>query len=123
MEILNRFSAILLTANQQKIACPCGKFSGHSRPAILGIVRFAIRDSMPLSSVTLHQFILRTATGPEFAIVYAPDGICVWCNLTSAALQELRSADLLDSRKAELHSRQQRKEPGKTSEIRETPGK
>ena len=30
-------------------ASRCG-ISGHSRPAILGIVRFAIRDSVPLSS-------------------------------------------------------------------------
>ena len=49
MAILNRFSATLLHCDStQFFASRCG-FSGDSRPAILGIVRFAIRDSVPLS--------------------------------------------------------------------------
>ena len=48
MAILNRFSAILLYCDSTRFsACRCG-ISGDSRPAILGIVRFAIRDSVPL---------------------------------------------------------------------------
>ena len=43
MAILNRFSAILLyCASTQSFASRC-RISGDSRPAILGIVRFAIR--------------------------------------------------------------------------------
>ena len=45
MAILNRFSVILLSCDAtQVLASHCG-ISGDSRPAILGIVRFAIRDS------------------------------------------------------------------------------
>ena len=44
MAILNRFSAILLYCDSTRFfASRCG-ISGDSRPAILGIVRFAIRD-------------------------------------------------------------------------------
>ena len=50
MAILNRCSAILLHCDSTHVfASRCG-ISGDSRPAILGIVRFAIRDSVPLSS-------------------------------------------------------------------------
>ena len=50
MAILNRFSAILhYRDSTQLCASHCG-ISGDSWPAILGIVRFAIRDSVPLSS-------------------------------------------------------------------------
>ena len=50
MAILNRFSAILLyyCDSTPFFASRCG-ISGDSRPAILGIVRFAIRDSVPPS--------------------------------------------------------------------------
>ena len=49
MVVLNRFSAILLHGDSdQCCASRCGN-SGDSRPAILRIVRFAIRDSVPLS--------------------------------------------------------------------------
>ena len=49
MAILNQFSAILLyCASTHFFASGCG-ISGDSRPAIPGIVRFAIRDSVPLS--------------------------------------------------------------------------
>ena len=48
MAILNRFSAILLCCDSTHFfASRCG-ISGDSGPAILGIVRFAIRDSVPL---------------------------------------------------------------------------
>ena len=48
MAILNRFSAILLYCDSTHFsASRCG-ISGDSGPAILGIVRFAIRDSVPL---------------------------------------------------------------------------
>ena len=51
MAILNRFSAILLYCDSTHFfASRCG-ISGDSGPAILGIVRFAIRDSVPLRSV------------------------------------------------------------------------
>ena len=51
MAILNKFSAILVYCDStQFFACCCG-MSGDSRPAILGIVRFAIRDSVLLRSV------------------------------------------------------------------------
>ena len=50
MAILNQFSAILLYFDSTHFfASRCG-ISGDSRPAILGIVRFAIRESGPLSS-------------------------------------------------------------------------
>ena len=50
MAVLNRFSAILLYCDSAPFfASRCG-ISGDSRPAILGIVRFAIRDSVPLRS-------------------------------------------------------------------------
>ena len=50
MAILNRFSAILLYCDSTHFsASRCG-ISGDSRPAILGIVRSAIRDSVPLSA-------------------------------------------------------------------------
>ena len=51
MAILNRFSAILLAAIRLELinASRC-KISGDSRPAILGIAPFAIRDSVPLRS-------------------------------------------------------------------------
>ena len=50
MAILNRFSAILLDCDSTLVfASRCG-ISGDSRPAILGIVRFVIHDSVPLSS-------------------------------------------------------------------------
>ena len=49
MAILNRFSAILLCCDStHNFASRCG-ISGDSRPASLGIVRLAIRDSVPLS--------------------------------------------------------------------------
>ena len=49
MAILNRFAAILLYCDSTPFfASGCG-ILGDSRPAILGIVRFAIRDSVPLS--------------------------------------------------------------------------
>ena len=51
MAILNRFSVILLIllycSLTLYLASRCG-ISGDSRPAILGIMRFAIRDSVPL---------------------------------------------------------------------------
>ena len=48
MAIPNRFSAILLSCDSTHFfASRCG-ISGDSRPAIPGIVRFAIRDSVPL---------------------------------------------------------------------------
>ena len=50
MAILNRFPAILLHCDLTHFcASRCG-IAGDSRPAILGIARFAIRDSVPLSS-------------------------------------------------------------------------
>ena len=50
MAILNRFPAILLYCDSTRFfASRCG-ISGDSGPAILGIVRFATRDSVPLSS-------------------------------------------------------------------------
>ena len=50
MAILNRFSAILLCCDSSHFfASRCG-ISGDSRPAILRIVRFAIRDSVLLRS-------------------------------------------------------------------------
>ena len=53
--IRNRFSAILLYCDSTLFfASHCG-ISGDSRPAILGIARFAIRDSVPPSSVALHH--------------------------------------------------------------------
>ena len=59
MAILNRFSSILLHFDSTEMfACHCG-ILGDSRPAILGIVRFTIRDSVPLSyggSKRLPQF-------------------------------------------------------------------
>ena len=51
MAILNRFPAILLYCDSTHLfASRCG-ISGDSRPEILGIVRFAIRDSVPLSTI------------------------------------------------------------------------
>ena len=48
MAILNRSFAILLFCDSTPFfASRCG-ISGDSRPAIPGIVRFAIRDSVPL---------------------------------------------------------------------------
>ena len=48
MAILNRLSAILLCCDSTPFfASRCG-ISGDSMLAILGIVRFAIRDSVPL---------------------------------------------------------------------------
>ena len=48
MAILNRFSAILLYCDSTHfLASRCG-IAGDPRPAILGIVRFAIRDSVLL---------------------------------------------------------------------------
>ena len=53
MAILNRFSAILLFCDPTHVfASSCG-ISDDSRPAIMGIMRFAIRDSVPLSSQLL----------------------------------------------------------------------
>ena len=50
LAILNRFSAILLCCDSAHFfASRCGN-SGDSKPAIPGIVRFAIRDSVPLRS-------------------------------------------------------------------------
>ena len=55
MAILNRFSAILLYCDSTHyFASRCG-ISGDSGPAILGIVRFAIRDSVPLRSFGLYS--------------------------------------------------------------------
>ena len=49
MAILNQFSAILLCCDSTQLsASRCG-ISVDSRPAMLGIVRFAIRDSVVLS--------------------------------------------------------------------------
>ena len=54
MAILNRFSAILLYCGSTHFfASRCG-ISGDSRLAILGIVRFAIRDSVPPSNGPLQ---------------------------------------------------------------------
>ena len=48
MAILNRFSMILPYCDSAHFcASRCG-ISGDSRAVILGIVRFAIRDSVPL---------------------------------------------------------------------------
>ena len=56
LAILNRFCAILLCCDSAHFfASRCGN-SGDSKPAIPGIVRFAIRDSVPLrSSQTLRS--------------------------------------------------------------------
>ena len=48
--ILNRVSAILRYCDSIRFFASRCRISGDSRPAILGIVRFAIRDSVPLSS-------------------------------------------------------------------------
>ena len=48
MAILNRFSAILLYCDSSHFFASRWGISGDSRPAILRIVRFAIRDSVPL---------------------------------------------------------------------------
>ena len=48
MAILNRFSAILLYCDSTHFFASRCRIAGDSRPAILGIVRFAIRDSVPL---------------------------------------------------------------------------
>ena len=60
LAILNRFSAILLCCDSAHFfASRCGN-SGDSKPAIPGIVRFAIRDSVPLSSgVSCYAFSRR----------------------------------------------------------------
>ena len=48
--ILNLFSANLLYCDSTHLFASRRGIPGDSRPAILGIVRFAIRDSVPLSS-------------------------------------------------------------------------
>ena len=54
MAILNGLSAILLYCDSTHVfASRCG-IAGDSKPAILGIVRFAIRDSVLLSSQVLY---------------------------------------------------------------------
>ena len=52
MAILNRFSAMLLHCDSTHLFDSRCEISGDSRPAILGIVRFAIRDSVLLRSET-----------------------------------------------------------------------
>ena len=54
MAILNRFSAILLYCDSTHFLASRYGLSGDSRPAILGIMRFAVRDSVPLSTSPLH---------------------------------------------------------------------
>ena len=53
MAILKQFSAILLYCDLTHFCASRCRISGDYRPAILGIVRFAIRDSVPLSSEIL----------------------------------------------------------------------
>ena len=63
MAILNRFSAILLYREPTHfLLLRCG-ISGDSRPAIPGIVRFTMRDSVPLRS------------GPKVLIRYSGIGV------------------------------------------------
>ena len=63
MAILNRFSAILLYCDSTHFfAFRCG-ISGDSRPAILGIVRFSIRDSVPLVARDYLERALRDIRG------------------------------------------------------------
>ena len=59
MAILNRFSAILLYCDSTHVcASRCGISGDFS--AILGIVRFAVRDSVPLSCLEmLYQELVR----------------------------------------------------------------
>ena len=62
LAILNRFSAILLCCDSAHFfASRCGN-SGDSKPAIPGIVRFAIRDSVPLSSRVICTWHTMTST-------------------------------------------------------------
>ena len=67
MAILNRFSAILLYCDSTHIFASRWGISGDSKPAILGIVRFAIRDSVPLR---FEPF----SGGPKWVIPTVPEG-------------------------------------------------
>ena len=48
MAILNRFPRFYFTAIRLIFVASRCRISGDSRPAILGIIRFAVRDSVPL---------------------------------------------------------------------------
>ena len=62
MAILNRFSAILQNCDLTRfLACRC-EISGDSRPAIMEIVRFAIRDSVPLTKISGAMASLATSS-------------------------------------------------------------
>ena len=50
MAILHRFSAVLLYCDSTHFFASRRGISGDSRPAILGIMPVAIRDSVPLRS-------------------------------------------------------------------------
>ena len=71
MAILNRFSAILLYCDATHFLASRCRISGDSRPAILGIVRFAIRDSVPLRSRVYAE------EGPEFSPNFQGLSCCV----------------------------------------------
>ena len=64
MATLNRFSAILLYCDSTRFfASRCG-ISGDSRPAILGIVRFTICDSVLLSAkVITFSYLFSSGIG------------------------------------------------------------
>ena len=63
MAILNRFSAILLYCDSTHFFASRCRISGDSGPAILGIVRFAIRDSVPLVSSETSREVCRDVFG------------------------------------------------------------
>ena len=72
MAILNRFSAIILYCDSTHVfASHCG-ICDDSGPAILGIVRFAICDSVPLRPIrTGNATDSKFGTGKKFGMAVA----------------------------------------------------
>ena len=66
MTILNRFSANLLYCDSNRFFAFCCGISGDSRPAILGIMRFAVRDSVPLKCRPCIFLVVENMTQDTF---------------------------------------------------------
>ena len=89
LAILNRFSAILLCCDSAHFfASRCGN-SGDSKPAIPGIVRFAIRDSVPLSEG--HSRDTSGSKGPRDSCS-RPGGLQIWFSMPGSNIVEQQPA-------------------------------